>query len=308
MIDTVRLWCIARPTEEHLTHWHKREDTGGREGTRTEYYYNPTHAEGVPFRATYRPQALQGYDQLQIEMSLAKLVFGNNWTLLTHLEAAYAAADEAIAANPAIPDIGPTAALLLSRLDVCYNYPVGDLLPYYIQALSRLYYPRRTTARFNTETVEFRAASVKSKFYDKPAETNGQAPAGLLRHEATFHRARPIREALRFQEPVKLGDLTIPLLRGLIETDLERLGILGRPFATRNQAWERLFQTYGPNRGSYRFSALVLLQDADKDQVAGRIGITRSALNKLLADVRRAGVPLAFSEASEPLPPLEVTL
>lgn len=310
LIDTVRLSARARPDKEQLRwYWQKREVTPARRTPHTEYFFNPDKASGLPLRATYRPESRQGPDQLLIEVSLPKVVFGNNWTLIPNVGSATRALDEMIEALPALPALPPSLEMSLSRLDVCYNYAVGELLPYYLEALSRLDYPHRTTVRFNAQTVEYRAKSVKSKFYDKHTESACQAPPGLLRHEITFQRAREIRQALAADRLVTLGDLTNnELLRYFLERDLHRLGVFHKPFATLNTAAARLLAEFGPNRGGYRYTLLSLYQHLSKEQIMLELGMTRNALNRLLAEIRRSGIALALSEASEELPPLEVYL
>lgn len=310
LIDTVRLWAQARPTQEQFRwHWQKREVTPARKTPHTEYFFNPDKASGIPLRATYRPESRQGPDQFLIEVSLPRVVFGNNWTLIPDVETATQALDEMIEALSALPPLPPSIEMPLSRLDICYNYPVGALLPYYIEALSRLDYPHRTTVRFNAQTVEYRAKCVKSKFYDKHIESARLAPPGLLRHEITFQRAKEIKHALGADHPVTLSDLTNnELLRYFLERDLERLGIRGKTFATVNTAAGRLLAEFGPNRGGYRFTVLSLYQTHERSQVCELLNLDRNTLNRLLAEIRKTGISLALSEDSEPLPPLEVYL
>lgn len=309
MIDTVRLTCGTKPSAEQLAYyWEKNERTRGEEAGKVEYHYNPRGVAAEPFRATYRPKALQGHDQFLLEASLPKVVFGNNWTVLTDLQAAISRLDAILQACRAMPELMSVGEMSLSRLDACCQYPVGDLLPYYIEALAKLEYPHRTTVRFNDQTVEFRAKSVKCKFYDKHAETQGEAPPGLLRHEATFHKARTIKQALGTKKPVPLGTVTSDMIATILGTDLHRLGIHGCPFATVVRAAEHLVTTYGPNVGGYRFTLLQVLQTVTRAELAKRFGVSRSTVCRCLSDIRKAGIPLALSDAEEPLPPLEVAL
>ncbi len=307
MIDTVRLSTTGQPTKHQLRwHWRKREDTPAGKSTHVEYYFN---REDIPLKATYRLESRQGIDQLLLEMSLPKVCFGNNWQMITDIDHAVEEADKLVECLreilPPLPSIGEMS---LSRIDVCYNYSVDALLPYYIQALSRLDYPHRTTVRFNAQTVEFRAKATKSKFYDKYAETRGQSPVGLLRHEITFHRAREIKKALGKESPVTLNDLNMEILQYLLERDLQRLGVLHKTFATVNTAASRMIATFGPNRGGYRFTILNLYQHLERDQLCYELNLERNTLNRLLSEIRKTGISLALSDAQDSLPPLEVNL
>ncbi len=309
MIDTVRLICIERPTQEQLeAFWVRREDSGRGPEPKVSYFYNASEALHSTFRATYRPKALQGYDQFLLEASLPKLVYANNWMLLDNLEDATAAFDAILHASEAIPPLMPTAQMSLSRLDVCCSHYVGDLMPHYVEALGRLAYSHRDTVRVNDETVEYRAKSVKTKFYDKHAETNGEAPHGLLRHEVTFHRARTIKRGLGTKCPVTLGGLTKDTLLPILENDLVRLGIHGKPFATANCAALILCEAYGRKKGGYRYMELDLLQRMSKSKVAAALHLSLSTIRRHMADIRDAGLSLALTDNEVELPPLQVTL
>jgi hypothetical protein len=310
VIGTVRLWTTARPTDEQFRlHWQRKEVTLPGARTYLSASYNPDKQSGVPLRATYRRESRQGPDQFLIEVSLPRVLYGNNWRPIPDIESATNALDELTAANSALPTLPPTIKMYVSRLDVCYNYAVGELLPYYIEALSRLDSPRRTTVRFNAQTVEYRAKSAKSKFYDKFAECGDPGAQGLLRHEITFQHGTELKQALGIRYPASLQQLTDNhILCDFIERDLSRLGILHKPFATMNTAAAKLIGQLGQNPGSRRYTILSLRQRRSKEQIMLELGIDRNTLNRYLADVRKSGVPLALSEAEEELPPLEVYL
>ncbi len=307
MLDTVRLLTRGQPDEDQLlSYWRKNETTSPSGEPIVKYIYNTK----APFalRATYRPKSYTGLHLLTIELSLPKLLLGNNWQMLYDIPGAIPVVDAIFARSPALPPLPSVAEMSLSRLDICYNYQVGDQLAAYIEGLSRLDYAHRTTVRFNTQTVEFRCKSVNCKFYDKHAETLGQSPPGILRHEITLQRARTIRTVLGFTQPTTLADLSLPLLVLPLQRDLHRLSIYDTPFATHNQAAATLTAYYGPNKGAYRFMALVLFQTLDRDQIAAELGITRGSVNQLLSDVRKAGLSLSLSDNNQPLPPLRVEL
>lgn len=309
MVDTVRLLIGAEPTEDQLKQFWIASLTQ-RPGAEPsyKYYYNPPDELGTLPRFTFRPKSHAGTRQISVEVSLPKLVFGNNHELLTDVGPALDRLDDIIAADPALPPMPPMADAPLSRLDLCCNYHVGDLLPHYINALAALTYPRRDTLRFNAETVEFRAASIKSKFYDKHAETQGQAPPGTLRHEITYHRARPIKQAFATNTPVLPTHIIPDIVEAILAQDLARLGILDKPFPTADTAAPVLRVSFGTIRGPRLYGLLRIYQDLGTDATARLLGITRNALNRSLADIRSAGIATAITDAHQDLPPLRVSL
>ena len=308
MLDTVRLLTRAQPTAEQLIWWNRRETNTAAGKYYLEYHFNPSADTGIPIRATYRPESIIGPHLFLLEMSLPHVLFGNNWQLVFDIQAAITAADRIIASLDALPPLPSIAYMSISRLDVCYNYLVGYLLRHYLYVLALLHYPRRDSARFNDETVEFWAQSVKSKFYDKHRETNGEAPAGLLRHEVTLHGAAKVKQALGFERPVTLRDLHPHMLKKVLEDDLDRLGILNRPFRPSLNAAQALIDMYGPIGGPRRFGVLTMYQQFGPEQIADMLGITQAAVTRILADVRKAGMSTALTDTEIDLPPLTITL
>jgi len=307
MIDTVRFLTRALPDEDQLLCYWRRNELSSPTGEPTVKYIYNTKAP-YPLRATYRPKSHTGLHQLSIELSLPKLILGNNWEMLYDIPGAIPLLDAIFARSPALPPLPSVGEMTVSRLDICYNYEVGNHLAAYIEALSRLEYAHRTTARFNTQTVEFRCKSVKCKFYDKHAETKGEAPAGLLRHETTLHRAAPVKRALAQHHPVLLTHLTLDRLRTVLEHDLEAIGIRDRCFLNTDYVYEMLVTEYGSQRGPRLFGFWTRYQHLSKDDLARQTGIKRNTINRILADIRNAGVPLGAIANDEPLPPLRIII
>ncbi len=309
MIDTVRLMLWQEVSEDLLEeHWQKRETSilGG--VVSTEYRHNRKPTDPIPLRATYRPEARSGPHELLIELSLPKLVIGNNWEMVWDLPGAFHRLDTILPECPALPPLPPCAEIALSRLDVCYNHQVGDRLPHYIEALSRLDHARRDVARFNTETVEFRAKSVKAKFYDKHAESQGQAPHGLLRQEITLHRSSSVKRALQTKQRVFLGTLSPARLKEVLDRNLETLSLSDRCLLTPDLSCQVLTDHYGANRGLRLFGVLTAFQTLNRQELANRFGITRNTVSRLLRDIQKAGLSLTQALQGEPLPPLTIEI
>ena len=156
--------------------------------------------------------------------------------------------------------------------------------------------------------MEFRAKSVKCKFYDKFSECGDKAAVGLLRHEATLHRTNAVRAALHRRGTIYLTDITREDCRAILETDQRRLGILGQSLGTFDIALAALNSTYRPARASRLWGVLNLYQQHGRSGLVSALGQTRNFVNRSLLDIRKAGVPLALTSSQYSLPPLEVDL
>jgi hypothetical protein len=309
MIDTLRLLCTARPTEEQLSNrWvgHSKEQFG--KSVPVKYTCNPDPASGFRFRLTYRRTSYIYPNLLSIEFSLPKLILGNNWEMLWDIPGAITLVDDILARYPALPELPSIAHMPNSRLDVCYNHHLGNDLPAYLEALSRMDYPRRDIHRINAETVAFHAKSVGSKFYDKHAETDGEAPYGMLRHEITFNRGAPVKRAFNRNRPVTLLDCGLPSLCAILQHDLDVLGASQRCFVNPDHAYELLVDKYGNNRGPRLFGIWTKYQHLDRDALARLTKVKRNAITRDLADIKKAGVALGAVENSLPLPPLTMSI
>ncbi len=55
------------------------------------------------------------------------------------------------------------------------------------------------------------------------------------------------------------------------------------------------------------YGVLCIYQQMGRDEAADRLGVTRNALSRLLAQVRDAGIATAITDTAHELPPLQVT-
>lgn len=310
LIDTLGLMGKAKPTSEQLKLlWLKREDSICDADPKLEYYYNAGKQDEIQVRATYRPKGRLCEDQFSVEFSLLKLTLGNNYETTHDFAAAIEIVDAKFAQVRAFPPLRSIADMIVSRMDPCYNYLVGPLLPDYIAAIGMLDYPHRDTVRVNAETVEFRAKSVKCKFYDKFSECHEEGARGLLRHEITLHRASAVKAALgKRRGTVHLKDITPEICKHMLEEDLRRLGLLDQPLGNFDAAELALVAAYSPSRASRLLYILDKYRRSGRAGLVSSLGHTRNFINRSLLDIRKAGVPLALTESEHPLPPLEVEL
>jgi hypothetical protein len=309
MIDTLRLLTRAEPTQEQLLSYWRRQETNTPGGqTSLKYIYNRPKQHPHPLRATYRPLSLNGPRQLSLEFSLPKILIGKNWELVWDLPPTVQYLDAIFAACEAFPPLTSVAQMTVSRLDICYNHDVGQHLTDYIQAFSRLRHSRRDTVTFNAETAEFRDKSTKWKFYDKHAETKGEAPAGMLRQETTLTRAASVKRALGTKKPVLYGDLTLEKLKAVLDNNLDALGLAERCLMAPPHVSQMLTLSYGRTKGPHLFGIWTMAQTMSAAEIAEQLHITRNTVNRHLADIRKANVILAAPPTDEPLPPLTIAI
>ena len=79
MLDTIRVKYPISPDPEQLKHWtHKIITT--EMGIRESYLYNPIlNNDKVMLKYTYYPLGYDNHPLLTLELSLPKLIYGNNY-------------------------------------------------------------------------------------------------------------------------------------------------------------------------------------------------------------------------------------
>ncbi|HZG81783.1 MAG TPA: hypothetical protein VEZ13_13525 [Brevibacillus sp.] len=108
---------------------------------------------------------------LEIELSIPKFLFDENITLLTmkDIDAFFTLLSHQLR-NVLRVDID-RSEWKAKRIDVCWNFNVGNKVTDYLFQLSLMKYPRRDTVTYNqTETVVWQNNSGRIMFYDKEKE------------------------------------------------------------------------------------------------------------------------------------------
>lgn len=304
MIDTIALTFESEVGEDELSHWDRTiaEKSDGR--FNIVYRLNVVLKNNATVQCTYYPRNYQGTPQLIIEFSLPKLVLRNNYTMLFDIEGAIQCANETISMIQGLPSLDLRHGVLY-RLDICYNHQVGDLVPYYIGALQHLKYPRRKTAPYSDEGVQFRNKQQSTKFYDKEKECGSSEAHGILRQERTI-RSRGLKRLLKDVKPT-VGLLTGRFLLDVLEKDLQYLGVLDRSIATRDTALETLTKSHGLLSGIFHYGLLrARISYPTLDALADATKYHPRSINRRLKSIVEAGVPLTLAEYEEPLPPLVI--
>lgn len=194
MLDTIRVKYPISPDPEHLYHW-VHQTTLTETGIRQRFLYNPIlNNDNVMLKYTYYPQ---GYDMrplLTLELSLPKIIYGNNYRMLLAIDSSIKVGNKILSEVPHAPILDLAEGILL-RVDMCYNHQVGEAVDDYIRAMRDLEYPHRRTKYHRGEGVEFRSKHITTKFYNKQRETGMVEAAGILRQETTILSGTEVKPA-----------------------------------------------------------------------------------------------------------------
>jgi hypothetical protein len=306
MIDTIRVKFPIAPTEEQLKIWWTGKSTRKLTGMNTFYVYNPP-ARGTKLRFTYYPVAYNDSEMLTLEVSLPKLVLGNNYQMLESIDEAIKTANLALSKTAHIPRLDLSEGILI-RLDMCYNHQVGDAVDDYIKALGNLDYPHRRTKHHRNEGVEYRAKHKTTKFYNKENESGFKEAHGILRQEITLINSKDIRLFLDNPKPTLL-DVTPEKIADELRNELTKLGLLNNSIANQDTALKKLCEKHGELAGTYYYGLLINKTNKSKKRIVGETNLHPRCLDRRLRKIRvDTGIPLTLTDREEPLPPLEINL
>jgi hypothetical protein len=307
MIDTIRLGFPVAPTEEQLEAWDIHDHITATAHISRKYTLNRKLAPaGVSVRCTHYPCDYSDKPLTILEFSLPKLVFGNNFTMLSDLHSAIESANAILAEVNALPPLDIAKGVLL-RLDICYNHQVGPTVPDYINALGHLEFPHRRTKHHKDEGVEFRSKRSTLKFYDKMRECGDSRASGILRQEASYLDPKRIAKLLGKRRPTLL-DVTPETVVRLLRDDLAKLHLDGNIIADRDTALEHLCAEYGSLAGMYHWGFLKAKNDTSRRPLRSKTGLHPRSLDRTLKRITDAGLALSLTDTNEPLPPLEIHL
>ena len=304
MLDTIRVKYHITPTREQFESWTESKITSPT-GERKKYFYNHELGDTM-LKYTYIPIDYTGEPLLTLEFSLPKLIFKNNHRMITDLDEAITAANVLLATVPHAPALDLDEGVLI-RLDMCYNHQVGDLVNDYIKALGYLEYPHRRTKHHRQEGVEFKAKKITLKFYNKKRESGRPEAAGILRQEITLINPKDIQKLLGTKQPT-LMDITKEFVKAQLESELQKLGLLGNSIHTYDTALKTLCDQHGDMAGFFHYGLLRSKMNKSKKEIAADSQMHPRSLDRKLRAIVDTGIPLTLTETEEPLPPLEINL
>ena len=305
MLDTIRVKYNLSPTKEQLSHWQRRTRTS-RMGVELEsYVYNPTITpDEVSVRYTYFPISYNEEPMLTLEVSLPKLIHGNNHQMIGSIEGTVQMGNLILELVPHAPKLDLAEGVLI-RLDLCYNHQVGDLVDDYVKAIGYLDYPHRRTKYHRYEGAEFRSKHKTTKFYNKQQESGLPDAAGILRQELTILRGSNVAKVLGKKKPTLL-DINKDLAVFQLRTDLDRLKLLEAPIANQDTALKTLCSMYGSEAGIYYFGLLSSRLQKSKKRISQESELHPRSLDRRLRKIVDSQIALTLTDRSEPLPPLKI--
>lgn len=305
MLDTIRVKFPINPTEEQLKGWiHKTSES--QTGIRNSYIYNTLIDEAM-LKFTYFPLDYKSKPMLTLEVSLPKLLFDNNYRMITSIDGAITIANTMLDGIPHIPKLDIAEGVLI-RLDMCFNHQVGDAVEDYITAISKLDYPHRRTKGHKGEGAEFKAKHATTKFYNKEHESGYAEAHGILRQETTLMSGKDIKKIFKVKQPT-LKDITKEKVTEYLKNDLSKLGLLGNSIANRDIALQSLCETFGKKAGIYYFGLFMSKTSKSRKRIVKDSDMHPRSLDRQLRKiVVEAGIPLTWTDREEPLPPLNITL
>jgi hypothetical protein len=307
MIDTIRVKSPCAPTPAQLEWWECHTRTKPTGEVSHKYILNRKLTDDdISVRCTHFPFDYDGNPMTTVELSLPKVVFGDNFTMLRDLDEAIQRTQVLLSAIRELPPINLDEAVLI-RVDPCYNHHVGQLVPDYINAIGRLNYPHRRTKYHQDEGAEFRSKKTTTKFYDKMRETGRQEAYGILRQETSYLSSKRIAKLLGKNKPT-LRDLTPEWIAANLNADLENLRLDNRIIADRDTALRYLCQQYGSDAGIYYWALLIARFDTSKRQLRSQTALHPRKLDRRLKAIADAGIAPTLATTTEPLPPLTIEL
>ena len=240
---------------------------------------------------------------LKIEFSLPHVIYGNNIQMIDNIKDAIDIANSKLPVIPGVPSVDLWTGIIY-RLDPCYNHQVGELVPYYIDALQSLEYSHRKTGPYTTQGVQYNNKQVSTKFYNKEKKCGNPAAYENLRQEITFRREK-VKE-FKGKKKTTLDDITPDLLIQALENDLSELNLLGRSIGTADTTLSQLCKTEGEDAGIYYYGLLHANLSLTKERLISATKLHPRSMDRRLKKIVDAGIPLTITKHIEPLPPLVI--
>jgi hypothetical protein len=309
MIDTVILWFPVSPTPKQLQeNWvaHPLIFPDGK--ILPKYFQKAKMDNGTVIKFKYYPPNPPRYPlpRLEIQVSLPKILFGNNVQMITGLseiEEAIQKVNRFLRKISWLPDLDFGSGILW-QVDLAYNHPVGEHVQDYIRAIYKLVYPKRDTQPYPHQGVQFKSGVAILKFYDKWVESAILEAYGNLRQESVLRHTYYIERSMGIEHPT-LKDISIPWVSKVLQEDLQKLHLTSNIITDRSTAQAVLVQRYGWSHGDKLLGHLNAEQSMSREQMIAS-GMKERTIRKYKKQITDAGVGLALCDDGMQLEPLQI--
>jgi len=307
MIDSIKLGFHCYLTSKQLEEWTMMTSTQYKPTSKIstkfqtwiKFPYGSIHVKYYPQDRNNRPEPL-----LLFEMSLPKLVYGNNIQMIDSPSLAIQKAQEIIGQYFYIPSVDLTMGTLY-RLDLCYNFQVGEQVSEWIRQLFKLEYPRRKTKPYYpTEGVQYYSKRASLSFYNKEDETKDPTAHGILRMEASWRDKNQIGKLVN-KPLATIGDFSSDVTVVLLNKELDRLGVNGQSPDDPTAALRILLKKKGLKWGFHLFGHLHARQIASR-KVLIKMGVSRQIISRSQKKIKAAGLSMSIAENGVVLPKLVI--
>ena len=307
MLDTVCVGFPISPTMTQLEKWSFFMSRYPNGAGKVSYRISRKTEKGAVIKGIYYPSNERySLPMTLFEFSPPKVLRGNNIDLINNEDELWEAILEAnksirnIRIYPEV-DIGLGQ---LTRLDVAYNYQVGEAVYEYIKALSNLEYSRRKTMPYLYEGVQYMSKSVTTKFYNKEGECRDSAAHGILRQETTMRHSNVISRQFT-RVPTRLMDIEFDKCAVLLSNDLHMHGLENNPIYGKSNVHDILLEAYGCKKGINLYGWWMERQTQNTEQLV-KAGLKKKTIQRNDNLIKDAGIPLTMSNTAVILPPLVI--
>jgi hypothetical protein len=241
---------------------------------------------------TYHPTDMKGdpNPSLIYTFSLPKMVNKCNHDLVFDMDQAIEEANRLVNGHDKLPPVRIEEGIL-RRIDIVYQYQVGNHPQDYVASISNAHYSHREAKPYPYQGVVFPSNDATTKFYDKERQCHHPEAFGLLRHEKTLRGANYIGERCGKRNPT-IMDIDNVFKKKELDIDLKRTGLNGTMICNLEVAVEKLLQYYGRTIGEKLVGYWSSRQGYTRDQMMSIYGYDNKTINRKEKMIQEAGVAM----------------
>jgi len=307
LLDTVKLGFKISPSNEQLEKWELKVNSKY-EPTRTTRFMSLSwlRFEEGSIRVKYYPQNVNTRPEplLLIEMSLPKLVYGNNIQEIFSTSRAIEKGNQIIGQYSHIPRVDLNEGILY-RIDLCHNFQVGAYVSEWIRQLYKLEYPRRKTKPYYpSQGVQYFSKRASLSFYNKEDECKNVSAHGILRMEASYRDKNQIGKLVG-KSLATIGDFTSEGVVSHLNGLLQKLGIKDQAPADSLGALRILMNQYSSEQ-AVRLNGFLMARQIASSKELKAMGMVKQTISRSTKQIRAAGLSMCVADNVFPLPKLVI--